>query len=531
MIDPLVYSDFIKQRFAGIDVVLSAGDLPLEYLEFIVSSLNKPLFFVFGNHNLHQFYYYKNSGVFDIFSMTAARKNIPGLGTVYAGGRVIREGNMLIAGLGGSMRYNGGKNQFSNFEMNLRILGLAPRLLFNVIRYGRALDVLLTHAPPHGIHDQIDLCHRGFRAFLWFMKVFKPKYLIHGHIHLYDSAEERISVYHNTIVINAYSHFVVDMEMSIMNEMVKIQAAEDFSRARVRALISRIQNFMNVDRDKLLSFNNVKEILKPKTEVYWGMREIQIKLIVGSEGRYLDFNKFFFPRSEYLRRRWQRVDEAHLTNTILPPIQLYEIGGVYFVRDGNHRVSVAKAQGMEYIDAEVISLSSEIPIEPSMSQLELREAVIKYEKQIFFEKTRFGELTNDYSLDFSRTGRYDVIYEHILVHKYYMNQRQNVEIDFSDALLSWYNNVYSPIIQIIQEENMRPVFPKRTPADMYVWIVKHWDNLKRNYGADYSITAAVRDFLSKHARKNKKAPRDFFNFFCRILSLQKYKDKKIEVLH
>jgi hypothetical protein len=303
-----------------------------------------------------------------------------------------------------------------------------------------------------------------------------------------------------------------------MNEMVKIKAAEDFSRARARALISRIQNFMNVDRDRLLSLNNVKEIVRPKTEVYRGMREVEIKLIVGSEGRYLDFNKFFFPRSEYLRKRWQRVDEAHLTNVILPPIQLYEIGGVYFVRDGNHRVSVAKSQGVEYIDAEVISLSSEIPIEPSMSQLELREAVIRYEKRIFYGKTWFGELTDDYDLDFSRTGRYDVIYDHILVHKYYMNQKQKTEIDFADALLSWYNNVYGPIIRIIQEENMPQAFPKRTPADMYVWIVKHWHNLKRNYGADYSIAAAVKDFLYRHGRKNKKTPHRFIDFFSRILT-------------
>jgi hypothetical protein len=309
-----------------------------------------------------------------------------------------------------------------------------------------------------------------------------------------------------------------------------MKAAEDFSRARARALISRIQNFMNVDRDRLLSLNNVKEIVKPKTEVYRGMQEVEIKLIVGSEGRYLDFNKFFFPRSEYLRKRWQRVDEAHLTNTILPPIQLYEIGGVYFVRDGNHRVSVAKAKGVEYIDAEVISLSSEIPIKPSMSQLELREAVIKYEKRIFYEKTWFGELTDDYDLDFSRTGRYDVIYDHILVHKYYMNQKQKTEIDFADALLSWYNNVYRPIIRIIQEENMPQAFPKRTPADMYVWIVKHWHNLKRNYGADYSIAAAVKDFLNRHGEKNKKAPHRFLDFFSRIFTRAKKRDKNIEVL-
>ncbi|MDR2815942.1 MAG: metallophosphoesterase [Proteiniphilum sp.] len=209
-IDPFVYSDLIKQRFADVDVVLAAGDLPLEYLEFVVSALNKPLFFVFGNHNLSQFHYYKNNIFFDKLGMIAMKRNIPGLGTVYACGKVIKEGNVLIAGLGGSMRYNRGRNQFSNIEMYFRIFGLIPRLLLNRLRYGRAVDVLLTHAPPYGIHDKSDICHRGFSAFLWFMKVFKPKYLIHGHVHLYDLSENRKTIYHKTLVINAYGYFVIE---------------------------------------------------------------------------------------------------------------------------------------------------------------------------------------------------------------------------------------------------------------------------------------------------------------------------------
>jgi Icc-related predicted phosphoesterase len=212
-IDPLVYSDSIKQRFADIGLILSAGDLPLEYLEFIVSSLNKPLVFVFGNHHLNQYVYYKNNNYFDKLGIMSVKKDIPGSGTVYAGGKVIKEGGILIAGLGGSMRYSAGRNQFTDFEMTLRILNLIPRLLLNLLRYGRALDVLLVHAPPYGIHDQSDLCHRGFRAFLWFMKIFKPKYLIHGHIHLYDLSERRQDIYHKTTVINVYNHFVIDIEV------------------------------------------------------------------------------------------------------------------------------------------------------------------------------------------------------------------------------------------------------------------------------------------------------------------------------
>jgi hypothetical protein len=260
---------------------------------------------------------------------------------------------------------------------------------------------------------------------------------------------------------------------------------------------------MNVDRDKLLSLSDVKEILKPKSETYRGMQEIPIELIVGSEGRYRDFNKFFLPRSEHLRQRWERVDIARLANIILPPIQLYEIGGVYFVRDGNHRVSVARSQGAEIIDAEVTSLSSEIPITPSMTQDDLRRALIAYEKKIFYERTGFLELTGCEDLDFSSAGRYDVIYNHILVHKYYLNEKTSGEISFSEALASWYAKVYSPIIAIIREERLYQRFPGRTSGDLYVWIVKHWDFLKKKYGLGFSLRDASRDFSRKYGVSRK----------------------------
>jgi hypothetical protein len=282
-----------------------------------------------------------------------------------------------------------------------------------------------------------------------------------------------------------------------MSDIHRIQAAEDFSRARGRAVLSQIQHFLNTDKNKLLSLNAVKEILKPKSETYRGMQVIPIDLIVGSEGRYRDFNKYFLPKSNHLKSRWVRVDEARLKDIILPPIQLYEIGGVYFVRDGNHRVSVAKSQGVENIDAEVTSLSSEISIRPSMTTEELRKELIKYEKALFYEKTRYGELTGSSDLDFSNPGRYDVIYNHILVHKYYLNEHSQEELPFSDALVSWYNNVYCPIIRIIKDEGLCFNFPGRTESDLYVWIVKHWDYLKKKYGV-YPLDDAARDFNVKY---------------------------------
>jgi hypothetical protein len=288
------------------------------------------------------------------------------------------------------------------------------------------------------------------------------------------------------------------------------QAYADFSRARGKAMLSQIQNFLNTDRDKLLSFNDVKGILKPKNEVYMGSQTVPIKMIVGSEGRYHDFNKYFLPRKEHLRHRWQRVDEAHIKDIILPPILLYEIGGVYFVRDGNHRVSVAKMQGVEFIDAEVISLTTEMNINPSMTTDELTAELIEYEKNIFYTETLFGDLTDHWDMNFSAPGRYDVIYNHILVHKYYLNEDIEEEIHFNNALVSWYNNVYNPVIKIIREQWLLANFPGRTEADLYVWIIKHWDFLKKKYGT-YSLNKAAGDFSKKYGQSHGK--------FLRVLGL------------
>jgi Icc-related predicted phosphoesterase len=210
-IDPLVYSSSIKERFKDIEVVLSAGDLPMEYLEFVVSSLNKSLLFVFGNHNLTELYRYKTSGA-AVSRDWINEDPAYGSGAVHIGSKVRVEEGIIIAGLGGSRRYNRGENQYTEFQMNLEIIKLIPALIINRIFRGRFLDILLTHASPRGIHDKEDPCHRGFKAFLWFMRVFKPKYLIHGHIHLYDLSDVRTTRYKDTLVVNAFSHYIIETE-------------------------------------------------------------------------------------------------------------------------------------------------------------------------------------------------------------------------------------------------------------------------------------------------------------------------------
>jgi Icc-related predicted phosphoesterase len=211
-IDPLVYTNSLKQRFGDVDIVLSAGDLPMEYLDFIVSTLNKPLYFIFGNHHTEDYFYYKKDSEFSLYMGLEETGQFKGSGAIYIHSKVAREGGLLIAGIGGSMRYNRAENQFTEFGMRLEIIKLIPSLVINKIFRGRYLDILLTHASPRGIHDKSDKCHLGFKAFLWFMRVFKPRFLVHGHIHLYDLSEVRTTKYHETLVINAYSHYLIDMD-------------------------------------------------------------------------------------------------------------------------------------------------------------------------------------------------------------------------------------------------------------------------------------------------------------------------------
>ncbi len=291
-------------------------------------------------------------------------------------------------------------------------------------------------------------------------------------------------------------------------------AEEDFVKARNKALFNEIQHFLSPEEVSLISLNDVKQLLKPTNETYVGMKVIPIEKIVGSEGRYNDFDNHFFPKSSHLRNRWQHVDEAALKDIILPPIKVYEISGLYFVRDGNHRVSVAKSRGTEFIDAEVVSLQSEIKLNNPENMQDIVKQIINYEKRLFYAETGFGDITDYWCLDFTRTGRYDVIYNHILTHKYYMNQGKEEEVSMEDAIMSWFNTVYLPIVTSVRKCHILHKFPKRTLADMYVWIVRFWDSLKHTFGENVPIDKAVQNFGKFYHIPFYKRIK---NFFCRIV--------------
>ena len=213
-VDPLLYSPNIQEHFGDIDIILSAGDLYFNYYNYIVTMLNKPLYFVFGNHNLRYLCNYLRPPHNSI-AMTHQEPSAPGTpgGGTYIGNKVVRlkKYNLIVAGLGGCKRYSNGLNQFSELQMLGKIISIIPHMLWNRIIYGRYLDILLTHAAPLGINDRNDCCHKGFKVFLWFMNIFKPKYLLHGHIHLYDINSPRITTYQDTKVINVYSRYELEL--------------------------------------------------------------------------------------------------------------------------------------------------------------------------------------------------------------------------------------------------------------------------------------------------------------------------------
>jgi len=295
-----------------------------------------------------------------------------------------------------------------------------------------------------------------------------------------------------------------------MSDFISSTAREDFNKARSHELITRLVNALTPQNQELLSLRDVKEVLRPKGETYRGMQTVPIEQIIGSEGRYRDFNKGFLPKHEYLRGRWTSIDRAHLKHVNLPSIRLFEIGGVYFVRDGNHRVSVAKSQGISFIDAEVTSLDSEIRLDPSLTRADLRRVVIEYEKKNFYRRTNFAKIVPNYDLHFTATGRYDEVLQHVYGHKYFINQHYNEEISFEQALYSWFNNVFKPIVDIIEAEHILSRFPGRTSCDLYMWIVKHWDALKKQSGDRLSMTDAARDFSNRYGRSFWTRTVDYF---------------------
>jgi uncharacterized protein len=197
---PLIYSPQARKLFSGVDIVIACGDLPNYYLEYIISTLDAPMFFVRGNH------YVEGDSIDN-------RPNPGPRGGINLHRSVARHRKLLLAGVEGCLQYREGPNQYTQDQMWRYVIGLIPALLINRLVYGRFLDIFATHAPPAGIHDQKDLPHRGIKAFRWLLRVFKPSYHFHGHIHVYRPDTVIETVADKTCVMNVFGYREVNMKI------------------------------------------------------------------------------------------------------------------------------------------------------------------------------------------------------------------------------------------------------------------------------------------------------------------------------
>ncbi len=280
----------------------------------------------------------------------------------------------------------------------------------------------------------------------------------------------------------------------------RMTVSGDFDDARRRARVQKVLATFRWKNPDLLSFYEVTKLIKPESQAYKGMQTIPVKNIIGSENRYHDFSSAFFPKSYTLQHRWESIDAARLDDIPLPPISVYKLGEWYFVRDGNHRVSVAKSKGQEFIDAEVVELSSQIPLEEGMTMNELKRRVVAYERSRFIEQYHPTYLPMD-KIIFTTPGSYPEMVNHILVHKYYANEHCDHVMTFEEGAVSWYKNVYRPLVDALDKEHLLSLYPGYTEADIYMWLVRRWDEMKRTDSYATEEQAALD--IKKDAEKNR----------------------------
>lgn len=205
--DERLFSPQNLEKYRDVDCIISSGDLDLSYLDELYNSYNKRVYLVFGNHQLK--YYHEFEGRNSLIK----KEFIPKYGHLKSlEGRFHYHNGIILFGLGGCMRYNSKSHQYTEREMKKLIKKNWLKFLINKLKYGRYVDVFVTHAPPRGIHDDNrDICHLGFDAFRFFLEKYKPKYHVHGHTHIYDLDMCRETKVKETIVVNAYKHRVIEI--------------------------------------------------------------------------------------------------------------------------------------------------------------------------------------------------------------------------------------------------------------------------------------------------------------------------------
>ena len=237
-----------------------------------------------------------------------------------------------------------------------------------------------------------------------------------------------------------------------MSELeTRASAVEDFHRARFRARLERFLARLKGESAELLCYDDVHQAVKAKDARSGGLQDIPLDAIVGSTGRCKDFTRSFLPLLDEDEQRWAGVEVAATSLAGLPPIDVYKIGDVYFVKDGNHRVSLARQLKATRIQAYVTELHTKVPVSPDDRMDDL---IVKAEYAQFLEHTHLDEHRPDADLRVSVPGQYQELEEHISVHRYLMEIERNEPISYEEAITQWYDMIYMPVVQIIREQNL-----------------------------------------------------------------------------
>lgn len=288
-------------------------------------------------------------------------------------------------------------------------------------------------------------------------------------------------------------------------QAVQYESLEKFRRNVNKAQIADLMAKMTGGKVDLLSYDEVAKRIKSRQQIEMGTQMIPLDKIVGSVGRYRDFTRTFLPRAGVNPERWARVDAVMNSLEGFPPIEVYKIGDVYFVRDGNHRVSVARANGLTHIEAYVTEIPTDVPLH--MEDFERDQWIIKIERAEFLKETKLDEIRPGHGIEFTEPGRYQILLRHIQVHQYLRNldlarEGSDHRLSWEEAVASWYDNVYLPVVEAIRRHRLLESFPSRTEADLYLWIAHHREQLAQRYGlAPLSPDAAVSTFAEVHSER------------------------------
>jgi len=274
-----------------------------------------------------------------------------------------------------------------------------------------------------------------------------------------------------------------------------------FQRARRKAFRNALLSFLARQPNRLVAWEEAGRKLGSGEEAYRGLRRVPVERIVGSVGRYEDFDRAFMPAHDSLKQRWDAVAQARDEAGGMPPIRLYQAGDVYFVLDGHHRLSVAREAGDSFIDAEVTEVETRVPV---TGNLDADQIEIKGEYLRFLERTGLDRLRPEQHIEFTIGGGYEQLLDQIAVHQRSMNEEHGARVSPDEAVGDWYDRRYLPLVRIIGNNGILADFPHRTEADLYLWISDHERDLREQCGPGVEIERAAQHFADRHRRRGVK---------------------------